>query len=100
MDFCVNKTTDEKKIIASVCGPLNTNTSPILLNELEADLDDIDELTLDLKDMPYTSSAGVRAILLLLKTMESHGTMKLINVNEEVKELLDTIGFLDMLAVE
>lgn len=100
MDFSVNKTTDGKKIMAEVCGPLNTNTSPILLKELEEDLENIDELVLDCKDMPYTSSAGVRVILLMLKTIEGHGTMKLINVNEEVKELLDTIGFLDMLSVE
>ena len=100
MDFNVSKTTEGKRITAKICGPLNTNTSPILLNEFETGLDDIDELILDLKDMPYTSSAGVRVILLLLKTIESHGTMKLINVNEEVKELLDTIGFLDMLTVE
>ena len=100
MDFSVSKTTDGNKVTAKICGALNTNTSPTLLKELEADLDNIDELILDLKDMPYTSSAGVRVILLLLKNMETHGSMKLINVNEEVKELLDTIGFLDMLTVE
>lgn len=83
-----------------ICGVLNNNTSPILINELEADLDNIDELVLDLKDMPYTSSAGVRALLLLLQTIESHGKMKHINVNGDEKEILDTIGFLDMLSVE
>ncbi len=100
MDFCVNKTIDGKKLTAEVTGTLNTTTSPVLLKELEPELEKIDELILDFKDMPYTSSAGVRAILLLLQTIESHGTMKLINVNDEVKELLDTIGFLDMITVE
>lgn len=100
MDFSVKKITEGKKITAVICGVLNNNTSPILINELEADLDNIDELVLDLKDMPYTSSAGVRALLLLLQTIESHGKMKLINVNEDEKEILDTIGFLDMLSVE
>ena len=100
MDFHVNKTADGKKITAAICGELNIKTSPLFLEELKDDLDNIDELVLDCKDMPYTTSAGVRAILLLLQTIESHGTMKLINVNEEVEEILDTIGFLDMLSIE
>ena len=100
MDFSVNKTLDGKKLTAKVIGSLNTNTSPLLLKELENGLENIDELVLDLKEMPYTSSAGVRAILLMLQTMEKHGTMKLVNVNDEVKELLDTIGFLELLTVE
>ena len=100
MDFTVDKISEEKKITAKVNGALTTNTSPVLQQELESDLADIDELVLDLKNMPYTSSAGVRVILLLLQTMETHGTMKLINVNEDVHELLDTIGFLSLLTVE
>ena len=100
MDFSVNKIREGKKITAEVNGALTTNTSPVLQSELESDLENIDELVLDLKNMPYTSSAGVRVILLLLQTMETHGTMKLINVNEDVHELLDTIGFLSLLTVE
>jgi anti-sigma B factor antagonist len=100
MDFCVNKIFDGKKMTAEVNGALTTDSSPVLLSELESDLANIDELVLDLKNMPYTSSAGVRMILLLLQTMETHGTMKLINVNDDVRELLDTIGFLSLLTVE
>ena len=100
MGFSIDKITEEKKITAKVNGALTTDTSPVLLGELESDLANIDELVLDLKNMPYTSSAGVRVILLLLQTMETHGTMKLINVNEDVRELLDTIGFLNLLTVE
>ena len=100
MDFCVNKIFDGKKMTAEVNGALTTDSSPVLLSELESDLANISELVLDLKNMPYTSSAGVRMILLLLQTMETHGTMKLINVNDDVRELLDTIGFLSLLTVE
>ena len=100
MDFCVDKITEGKKLTAKVNGALTTETSPVLLDELESDLENINELVLDLKNMPYTSSAGVRVILLLLQTMETHGAMKLINVNDDVRELLDTIGFLSLLTVE
>ena len=67
MDFNVDKITEDKKIIAKVNGALTTNTSPVLLEALESDLANISELVLDLKNMPYTSSAGVRVILLLLQ---------------------------------
>ena len=100
MGFSIDKITEDKKIIAKVNGALTTNTSPVLLEALESDLANISELVLDLKNMPYTSSAGLRVILLLLQTMDTRGTMKLIHVNEDVSELLDTIGFLSMLTVE
>ena len=75
MGFSIDKITEEKKITAKVNGALTTDTSPVLLGELESDLANIDELVLDLKNMPYTSSAGVRVILLLLQTMEPMGTL-------------------------
>ena len=100
MDFGVNKIPSGKKLTAEVNGPLTADTSAVLLHELEADLENIDELVLDLKNMPHSSSAGLRVILLLLQTMDTHGTMKLINVNDDVFELLDTIGFLSLLTVE
>lgn len=100
MDFSVDTTIDGKKLTAKVNGPLNSINSPLLLKELEDKIPNIDELVFDFKDMPYTSSAGVRVILLFLQTIEDHGTMKLINVNDDIKEILDTIGFLDMLTIE
>lgn len=100
MDFGVNKIPSGKKLTAEVNGSLTADTSAVLLHELEADLENIDELVLDLKNMPHSSSAGLRVILLLLQTMDTHGTMKLINVNDDVFELLDTIGFLSLMTVE
>ena len=83
-----------------VDGPLDTINAPVLEDELLQDAVVRKELVLDLEKVPYISSAGIRAILLLLKTIEGHGKMRLINVSEEILEVLDTIGFLDILSIE
>lgn len=100
MDFCVIKEIDGKTLTARINGALNTSTSPVFFKELEPELENIDRLILDFKDMPHTTSAGLRVLLLLMQKMENRGTMKLINVNDDVLELLDNIGFLSMLTVE
>ena len=60
----------------------------------------IDDLVLDFADIEYISSAGLRVLLLVFKQMSAQGKMKLINVNEVVREVLDITGFLDILNVE
>ena len=89
-----------ERLTVIVDGPLDTINAPVLEDELLQDATVRKELVLDLEKVPYISSAGIRALLLLLKTIEGHGRMKLINVREEIIEVLDTIGFLDILSIE
>ena len=54
-------------------------------------------LTLDLENLAYISSAGLRVLLRLKK---KYPDMKLVNVNSEVYEILDMTGFTEMMPVE
>ena len=57
-------------------------------------------LTLDLKGLEYISSAGLRVLLNAHKKMQLIGSMKLINVCEEVMELFEMTGFANILVIE
>ena len=67
---------------------------------VRADLDGVEALVLDLKDMKYTSSAGLRLFLKTQKRMNKQGSMKLINVQDDVMEIFDMTGFSSILTIE
>lgn len=85
----------------TLSGRLDTTTAP----ELEAALADVPssakELILDLRDLEYISSAGLRVLLKAQKAMlGADGTMKLLHVSEAVLEVFDITGFSEFLTIE
>ena len=97
--------TIEKKINGEsttliVSGRLDTQTAPELENELDAVVNGIKELTFDMSNLEYISSAGLRVILKAQKVMNTQGSMKLTGVNDSIMEVFDITGFLDILTIE
>ena len=91
--------TDDALVIA-LAGRLDTTTSPELEKELKESLPGVSRLTLDLEELEYISSAGLRVLLAAQKTMSAQGTMKLIHVNEIIMEIFEITGFSDILTIE
>ena len=58
------------------------------------------ELELDLKDLIYVSSAGLRVFLMGHKTMSKIGSMSLSNVCDDIKEVLTITGFADIFTIK
>lgn len=81
-------------------GRLDTVTAPQLEAELEKILSNSDTLVLDMANLEYISSAGLRVILKAQKVMNTKGTMKLIHVGESIMEVFDITGFSDFLNIE
>lgn len=84
------------KLTISVSGRVDTVTAP----ELEAGLKfgDATCVVIDLENVPYMSSAGLRLLLTAHKTMiASGGELQIANVQPSVKEVLDITGFSDIL---
>ena len=92
------KFSDVNTIVLSV--RLDTVTAPQLEAELEKILSDSDALVLDMANLEYISSAGLRVILKAQKAMNTKGTMKLIHVGESIMEVFDITGFSDFLNIE
>jgi len=96
----IDKTFQDKALTVKIGGRLDTTTAPELEEELKKSLDGISELTLDLDELTYCSSAGLRVLLAAQKTMNAQGSMKLINVREEIMEIFEVTGFSDILTIE
>ena len=98
MEF--KKSTEGTKITYCVSGRLDTNTAPVLNADLTESLDGMTELVLDLKDLEYISSAGVRVLLSAYKTMSKRGGMVLKNLPDMVREVLSVTGLLDFFTIQ
>ena len=57
-------------------------------------------LVLDMTDLAYISSAGLRVLLEAQKKMNRRGSMKLIGVGESIMDILEMTGFADILTIE
>ena len=89
----------EETIIA-IAGRLDTTTAPALDKTINSDIEGTKNLVLDCKSLEYISSAGLRVLLSAQKRMQKIGSMKVINVCEEVMEVFEMTGFADILTIE
>lgn len=75
-------------------------------NQFQKDLQPLMEATnaeiiMDCSKMEYTSSQGLRSFLLLQKSVMAHqGTMKLVNMQPQVKEVFVITGFSNIIKIE
>lgn len=81
-------------------GRLDTTTAPELENFFAKDLENTGNLELDMKELEYISSAGLRVLLGAQKFMNKKGDMKLLHVQENVMEIFEITGFIDILTIE
>ena len=96
----IEKKINNDAVTLVVSGRLDTQTAPELENELDSILSGLKELTFDMTNLEYVSSAGLRVILKAQKAMNAQGSMKLTGVNDSIMEVFDITGFLDILTIE
>lgn len=96
----LSKKLEGNKLTITVSGRVDTITAPEFEKYINENIESITELILDLKDMSYTSSAGLRVILKAQKLMSAQGSMIVINVQDDVMEIFDMTGFSDILTIE
>ena len=96
----ITKTTEGTSLTLVLEGRLDTVTAPQLELELKSSIDGIDKLFLDFTSLEYISSAGLRILLSTQKIMNKQGGMVIRNVNEDVMDIFEITGFVDILTVE
>ena len=96
----IEKKINNESVTLIVSGRLDTQTAPELEKELDSILAGLKELTFDMTNLEYVSSAGLRVILKAQKAMNAQGSMKLTGVNDSIMEVFDITGFLDILTIE
>ena len=81
-------------------GRLDTGTAPHLEAELNSSLSGVSELIIDMEQLSYITSAGLRVLLGAQKVMYEQGEMVVRNVNDDIMEVFDGTGFSDVLTIE
>ena len=89
-----------EETIIKLAGRLDTTTAPALDKTINEDIAGTKNLVLDVKELEYISSAGLRVLLGAQKKMQKIGSMKVTNVREEVMEVFEMTGFADILVIE
>ena len=89
-----------EKLNVQLKGRLDAVTAIQLDKEISKMLDGVEDLTMDLAKLDYIASAGLRILLKFQKRMNTQGNFKIINVNRDVREVLDMTGFSRLLTIE
>lgn len=96
----IKKNISDNQVELVLSGRLDTNTAVSLEEEING-LQNVSALVLNLKDLQYISSAGLRVVLMAHKKMRAvAGSMKVKHPNEMVMEVFDMTGFNDILTIE
>ena len=98
MNIDVKKTADQVTI--EVAGRLDTTTAPALEKAISESIQEEKHLILDFNALEYISSAGLRVLLGTQKKMQKIGSMKVLNVCDEIMEIFEMTGFVDILVIE
>ncbi len=96
----ITNNTENEMMTVWLEGSLDTNTAPNFEDAMKDMPDGITELIIDMEKLEYISSAGLRVLLTLYKQMTVKGDMKLVHVNDIVKEILNVTGFTNFLKLE
>ena len=96
----IKKSKENTTVVLSLGGRLDTTTAPALEKAVVNSYEGITDLIIDMKDLDYVSSAGLRVLLAAQKVMNKQGKMTIRNVNETVMEIFEITGFLDILTIE
>ena len=93
------KKMNESGLYVKASGKLDIDNSAEYGMKIKDALDDINELILDFSDITYIASIGLRVLLELYQQMSKQGTIKLINVQEPVLNVLNMTGFNKFLSI-
>jgi len=82
-------------------GRIDANTTIELERILLEQTKRFESITLDFSKVPYISSAGLRTLRMLHKTMRSKGgTLLIKNVRRDVMDVFRVTGFINALNIE
>lgn len=96
----VDKDLQDDTLTVSLEGRLDTTTSPDFENELKESLEGVKTLVFDFEKLEYISSAGLRVMLSAQKIMNKQGEMTIKNASDDVLEVFEITGFIDILNIE
>lgn len=100
MGMDITTATEGTTSTVKVAGKITVQTAPQLKTAVTAVPDDVCDIDIDVTDVTYISSAGLRVLVLAAKmAMGRGGTMRLLHPSEDVMEVLSMTGLSSVLTV-
>lgn len=99
MELNIAQASDKATI--TIAGKLSVATSPELETAVRGLPESIANVEMDLTDLEYISSAGLRVLVATEKLCASRsGKMRLLHPNAEVSEVFEMTGLADVFTIE
>lgn len=90
-----------QNLTIKLVGRLDTTTSPELDKKFKEETVEEKLVVLDFSDLEYISSAGLRVLLAMKKSLDSQEKeLEIHNVNAVVKEVFSVTGFINILNIK
>ncbi len=70
----------ENELFVKPIGRIDVTSTPELESEVNSEIDNITYLTVDMSEVEYISSVGLRALLSFQKQIAPKGEMKIVNI--------------------
>ena len=97
----IRKEKNGNALILHLSGKLAIKEAQVLDQVVRTELSGITDLTLDMTEVPYISSAGLRVLIIAQNMMdEVGGTLTITHVSEMVGSVLQLTGFSDFMRIE
>ena len=92
--------TIDTTITLELAGKIDAESAPQFEEEIDAVIDKADSLVLDMSDLEYISSAGLRVLLKAHKAFSKKEGLTLTNVPKTIVKILEITGFTDFLSLQ
>jgi len=80
---------------------LDTAAAPLLEKKIQQLESDITDITLDLSQLSYISSMGLRVLLQAKKLLNEQGKQFIVkNMSESVREVFEMTGFINLIFID
>lgn len=90
----ITEKTENDTIIVSLSGRLDASSAPEAEQHLNKVIDNSKKLIINLSELEYISSAGLRVLLVAAKKLRhTNGNLALCSLQDGVKEVFDISGF-------
>ena len=93
LPFKLESSVKDGVFTVSIQGRMDTITAPKLLERFQEAGEEVSEINVDVSRMSYVSSAGLRVLLIMFKTLKDKEHFKMTGINDDVRDILKMTGF-------
>ena len=100
MSMSLKQKREDTKLTVFIEGSIDTSTAPTLSDYLNNAINGVTDLTLDFEKVEYISSAGLRVLLSVQRSMNGvQGTLTVCHVNDDIMETFELTCITDVINV-